>query len=84
MLSPTPKPWIALVVRPRAERNAQRGLTNVGIETFVAWRGLRRRWSDRVKTIEQNLLPGYVFCRSTFEERMIVLRQPGVQSMVRF
>ncbi len=78
------KPWVALVVRPRAEKNAQRGLTNAGFETFVAWHGVRRRWSDRIKTIEENLLPGYVFCRSEFAERMIVMRQPGVQSVVRF
>ena len=83
MFSPS-KPWVALVVRPRAERNAERGLTNAGIETFVAWHGVRRRWSDRIKTIEENLLPGYVFCRSGFGERMIVMRQPGVERMVRF
>jgi transcription antitermination factor NusG len=56
----------------------------MGLETFVAWHGERRRWADRVKTIEQNVLPGYVFCHSTFAERLVVLRQAGVEQVVSF
>jgi transcription antitermination factor NusG len=81
---PLAEPWVALVVRPRAERKVQTGLANSGLETFVPWHGVRRRWSDRVKILEQNLLPGYVFCRSTFSERLLVLNQPGVQWVVSF
>src|SRR5271166_1751368 len=42
-------PWVALVVRPRAERKVQAGLGNAGLETFVPWHGVRHRWSDRIK-----------------------------------
>jgi transcription antitermination factor NusG len=77
-------PWVALVVRPRAERRVQKGLANIGLETFVAWHGVRRRWADRIKILEQNLLPGYVFCQSTFAERMAVMRQAGVERVVSF
>ncbi len=77
-------PWVALMVRPRAERKIQAGLANMALETFVPWYGLRRRWSDRVTTIEQNLFPGYVFCRSAFSQRFSVLNQPGVQCVVSF
>lgn len=77
-------PWVALVVRPRAEKKIAAGLTNAGLETFVPWHGVRRRWSDRIKILEQNLFPGYIFCRSSFEERVLVMRQPGVQSVVSF
>jgi transcription antitermination factor NusG len=77
-------PWVALVVRPRTERNVQTGLKNIGVDSFVAWHGVRRRWSDRVKTIEQNLFPGYVFCRSDFSQRFEVLNLPGVQWVVSF
>ena len=76
--------WVALVVRPRAERRVQKGLANIGVETFVAWHGERRRWSDRIKTIEQNVLPGYVFCQSSFTERLAVLQQAGVERVVSF
>jgi transcription antitermination factor NusG len=74
--------WVAVVVRPRAEQKAEAGLVNAGIETFVAWRNIRRRWSDRIKVIRENLFPGYVFCRSAYSDRTIVLRQPGVASVV--
>jgi transcriptional antiterminator NusG len=77
-------PWVALVVRPRAEKRVEAGLANAGLETFVPWHGVRRRWSDRIKILEQNLFPGYIFCRSTFAERTLVMRQPGVQSVVSF
>jgi transcription antitermination factor NusG len=80
----SPDPWVAVVVRPRAERKVQAGLTNAGLETFVPWHGIRRRWSDRVKILEQNLFPGYVFCRSTFTERLLVMNQPGVEWVVSF
>jgi transcription antitermination factor NusG len=76
--------WVALVVRPRAERRVQKGLANMGLETFVAWHGERRRWADRVKTIEQNVLPGYVFCHSAFTDRLAVLHQAGVERVVSF
>lgn len=79
-----PMPWVALVVRPRAERKVQAGLAHAAIESFVAWHRVRRRWSDRIKMVEQNLFPGYVFCRCDFAERLIVLRQPGVEWMVKF
>jgi transcription antitermination factor NusG len=79
-----PAPWVAVVVRLRAERRVQTGLDHAGLETFVPWHGVRRRWSDRVKVIEQNLFPGYLFCRSTFDQRLTVMRQPGVECVVSF
>lgn len=79
-----PLPWIALVVRPRLERKVESGLSNVGIESFIAWHGVRRRWSDRVKVVQENLFPGYIFCRSTFDDRGVVMRQPGVEWVVSF
>src|SRR5262249_12694324 len=32
----------------------------------------------------ENLFPGYVFCRSSFEDRFIVMGQPGVDRVVSF
>jgi len=77
-------PWVAVVVRPRAERKVQNGLASAGLETFVPWSRVSRRWSDRVKILEQNLFPGYIFCRSAFTERRLVMGQPGVEGVVSF
>jgi transcription antitermination factor NusG len=84
MFENTESPWVALVVRPRAERRVQKGLANVGLETFVAWHGVRRRWADRIKVLEQNLIPGYVFCQSAFSDRLAVMHQTGVERIVSF
>ena len=75
---------MALVVRPQAERRVEIGLRQAGLETFVPWHKVRRRWSDRVKIIQQNLFSGYLFCRSEFSDRRLVLAQPGVESVVTF
>jgi transcription antitermination factor NusG len=50
----------------------------------MAWHGVRRRWADRIKTLKQNLFPGYVFCRSSFAERRLVMNQAGVRGVVSF
>jgi len=80
----TQDPWVALTVRPRLERPVQQRLTRAGLETFVPWHGVRRRWSDRFRVVEENLFPGYVFCRSKFADRRMVMGQPGVASVVSF
>ena len=77
-------PWVVLVVRPNVEEKVQAGLAGADIESFVPWHRERRRWSDRVKVVERNLFPGYVFCRSTFAQRLMVIRQPGVKAVVGF
>jgi transcription antitermination factor NusG len=56
----------------------------VGLEAFVPWHGVRRTWSDRIKVLKQSLFPGYVFCRSTFSERRLVMNQGGVCGVVSF
>ncbi len=52
------------------------------METFLPSVKLRRRWSDRVKVIDQPLFPGYVFCRFALSDRGSVLRTPGVVQVV--
>lgn len=55
-----------------------------GGEDFLPLYRSRRRWSDRLKEIELPLFAGYVFCRFAPEERVPVLRTPGVRSIVTF
>ena len=44
----------------------------------------RRRWSDRIKLVELPLFSGYVFCRFSFDKRLVVLTTPGVRAIVGF
>src|SRR5438552_18138361 len=74
--------WYALQVRPRFEKVVAAHLKSKGYEEYLPLYTSRRRWSDRVKTIELPLFPGYIFCRFDVQNRLPVLIVPGVTSIV--
>ena len=76
--------WYALTVKPRHERTGSQYLRESGFEEFSPVYRARRRWSDRHKELETCLFPGYVFCRFSHEQRLRVLRIPGITSIVGF
>lgn len=53
--------WFALYTRAKHEKQLQRELSNIGIETFLPTFKVRRRWSDRYKVIEEPLFQNYLF-----------------------
>jgi transcription antitermination factor NusG len=76
--------WFALRVRNRAEKTVSETLRNRSYETLCPTYLDRRRYSDRVKTVEAALFPGYLFCRLDPSNRLPVLSAPGVESIVGF
>ncbi len=77
-----PLPWFALQVRSRREFHVSTQLTGLGYECFLPVYKSERRWSDRVKEIEQPLFPGYLFCRFDYHNRGPILMTPAVQQIV--
>jgi transcription antitermination factor NusG len=77
-----PHPWFAAHVRSRSELAASTALRAKGCETFLPLIRTRRQWSDRVKTIDTPLFPGYVFCRFAPHKRIAVLECRGVVNIV--
>jgi transcription antitermination factor NusG len=77
-------PWFALRVRSKHEQTAAMHLHHRGYEEFSPSYKAERQWSDRKKTTEQFLFPGYVFCRLDPQNRLPVLTVPGVVDIVRF
>jgi transcription antitermination factor NusG len=75
-------PWFALQVRSRREFQVSTQLTGQSYECFLPVYKSERRWSDRVKEIEQPLFPGYLFCRFDLNNRGPVLMTPAVQQIV--
>lgn len=75
-------PWFALQVRSRFEKNVASFLGGQGYEWFLPTYRSRRRWSDRVKEVELPLFPGYLFCRFNPQERLPILKTPGMISIV--
>lgn len=77
-----PERWFALRVRSRCEKVVAAIARNKGFEEFVPVYQSRRRWSDRLKSVELPLFPGYVFCRLDPQHRLPLLTIPGVLHFV--
>lgn len=75
-------PWFVLQVRSRREGQVLSHLTGQGYECFLPVYKSERRWSDRVKEIEQPLFPGYLFCRFDLHNRGPLMMTPAVQQIV--
>jgi transcription antitermination factor NusG len=74
--------WFALRVKSRSEKLVSTMIRNKGVEEFHPCYESRRRWSDRVKSMELPLFPGYVFCRLDPQKRLPLLTIPGVLHFV--
>jgi len=59
--------WYALYTRPRHEKQVLQELTNRNIEAFLPTYKIRRRWSDRYKTVEEPLFKSYLFVKVDFD-----------------
>jgi transcription antitermination factor NusG len=59
-------------------------LREQGYDEFCPAYKSERQWSDRKKTVERFLFPGYVFCRLNPDDRLPVLMMPGVVNVVGF
>src|SRR5271163_1103146 len=75
---PGPFLWYALQVRARYERVVAEYLSGFDYEWFLPVHTDRKRWPDRVKHVEVPLLPGYLFCRFDAQNRLPILKIPGV------
>lgn len=74
--------WFALQVRTTHEKRIADMLDQKGYELFLPLHRVRRRWSDRVKEVEQPLFPGYLFCRFAANARAGILKTAGVRRVV--
>ena len=78
----SPSGWFAIRVKSRAEKLVASIARNKGFEQFLPLYRTRRRWSDRYKSLELPLFPGYVFCRLDPNDRLPLLTIPGVLHLV--
>jgi len=74
--------WFALRIKARREKQVADTLRGKGYEEFLPLYRCRRPWSDRIKTQELPLFPGYLFCRFDVNRRLPILVTPGVMLIV--
>ena len=79
---PEEKQWYVGYVRSCQERRVASALQAAGEEYYLPVRKERRKWSDRVKTVEVLLLKGMVFIRTTNARRVPLLQ--GIYGLCAF
>lgn len=78
----SPERWFALRVKSRCEKVVATMAEKKGYEGFLPIFKNRHQWSDRQRTVEVPLFPGYVFCRLDPQHRLPLLTIPGVLHFV--
>lgn len=76
--------WFAVQVTPRHEKKVDIIFGVRSYEHFLPLYLARRKWSDRVKIIEEPLFPGYVFVKTRRSLVGSLLALPGVIRIVSF
>ena len=75
--------WYAVRTLSRTEKKVVERLKEKGIEAYVPLRVEKKKWSDRIKTVETPLITCYVFVRVASGRMIDVLRTQGVVGYVR-
>lgn len=78
----TIKKWYAIYTRPRWEKKVHALLVEKGIECYCPLNKVHRKWSDRIKIVEEPLFKSYVFVRVNEEEKTPVRMVNGVVNFV--
>ena len=74
--------WLAIYSRPRWEKKVAQLLSEKGLESYCPLNKVRRKWSDRVKLVEEPLFKSYIFVKVNDEDRTEVRMTPGVINFV--
>jgi len=74
--------WLALYSRPRWEKKVAQLLTEKGLESYCPVNKVRRKWSDRVKVVEEPLFKSYVFVQVADGDKTAVRMTAGVINCV--
>lgn len=76
------KNWYAVYTKPRWEKKVYGLLTEKGMEAYCPLNRVRKKWSDRMKWVEEPLFKSYVFIKVPEEEQSNVRMVNGVVNYV--
>jgi transcription antitermination factor NusG len=74
--------WLAIYTKPRWDKKVHQLLTDKGVESYCPLNKVKRKWSDRIKTIDEPLFKSYVFVKVTDDDRTKVRLTNGVVNFV--
>ncbi len=76
------KKWLAIYTRPRWEKKVNQLLSEKGFESYCPLNKVRRKWSDRIKVVEEPLFKSYVFVKLSEKDRTEVRMTSGAVNFV--
>ncbi len=76
------KKWLAIYTRPRWEKKVNQLLTEKGFESYCPLNKVKRKWSDRIKVVEEPLFKSYVFVKVAEADRTEVRMTSGAINFV--
>lgn len=74
--------WLAVYTKPRWEKKIYQMLGEMDIESYCPLNKVHRKWSDRMKMVEEPLFKSYVFVHVNDEEIKKVRAVNGVVNFV--
>jgi transcription antitermination factor NusG len=74
--------WLAIYTRPRWEKKVDLLLKERGLESYCPLNKVRRKWSDRIKLVEEPLFKSYVFVKADEASRTQIRMTNGVINFV--
>lgn len=77
-------PWYALYVHSRAEKKVYAELTDMGVEAYLPLITKMKKWSDRMKKVDEPLFKSYLFVRVDIRYYYDIVAIPGVMKFVSF
>lgn len=78
----TAKKWYAIYTKPRWEKKVHKLLQQKQVESYCPLNKVHRKWSDRLKVVQEPLFKSYVFVRITEDEKTNVRMVSGVVNFV--
>lgn len=78
----TPRKWYAIYTKSRWEKKVNLLLQESGIESYCPLNKVHRKWSDRMKVVEEPLFKSYVFVKVNEQEKTAVRMVNGVVNFV--
>ena len=74
--------WYIIQTRPRWEKKVADSLEQKGIESYCPVKKVKRKWSDRIKTLEQPLFKSCIFVRISPQQKTEVRLLEGVVNFI--
>jgi transcription antitermination factor NusG len=72
------KYWYVVYTKPRWEKKVHGLLSDQGIEAYCPLNRVKKKWSDRMKWVDEPLFKSYVFVRILPDDQTLVRMVPGV------